>query len=55
MQTLLLLSDWKSGICHRKAPLRMLYVMTLTYIFKVKNFEREYLENDESYRKKAEV
>ena len=32
-------SDGKSGICHRVAPPLMLYVMTLTYIFKVTNFE----------------
>ena len=38
MQTLLLLSVMKSGICHRMEPLRMLYVMTLTDIFKVTIF-----------------
>ena len=39
MQTLLLPQDRKSGICHRMVPLRMLYIMTLTYIFKITNFE----------------
>ena len=39
MQTLLLPSDLKSGICHRMAPLRMLYVTILTYSFKVTNSE----------------
>ena len=38
-QTLLLSLHRKSGICHRMAPLRMLYVMILTYIFIVTNFE----------------
>ena len=38
MQTLLLPSDRKLGICYRMAPLRMLYIMTF-YIFKVTNFE----------------
>ena len=38
-QTLPLPSDRKSGIWHGTAPLWMLYVMTLTYIFKVTNFE----------------
>ena len=28
----------KSGICHRMAPLQMLFVMTFTYIFKVIHF-----------------
>ena len=28
-----------SLICHQMAPLRMLYIMTLTYIFKETNFE----------------
>ena len=36
-QTLLLPSDRKSDICHRMATLQMLYVMTMTYIFKVMN------------------
>ena len=31
-QTLLLSSDRKSCICHRMAPVRMLYIITLTYI-----------------------
>ena len=39
MQTLLLPSDRKSGICQRTAPLQMLHIVTLTYIFKVTNFE----------------
>ena len=38
-QTLVLPLDRKSDNWNRMAPLRMLYVMTLTYIFKVKNFE----------------
>ena len=29
----------ESGICHRITPLRMLYIVTLTYIFKVTNSE----------------
>ena len=37
MKTLLLPSDRKSDISHRMAPLRMLYILTLTYIFKVTN------------------
>ena len=39
MQTLILPKDKKSGIYHRMAPLRMLYIITLTYIFKVTNSE----------------
>ena len=39
MQTLLLLSDRKSGVCNRMVPVRMLSIMTLTYIFKVTKFE----------------
>ena len=39
MHTLLLSSDTKSVICHRMALLRILYIMPLTYIFKVTNFE----------------
>ena len=39
MQTLLLPSDRKSGILHRKEPLQMLYIMNLTCIFNVTNFE----------------
>ena len=35
----LLPSDRKPNIRHWMAPLRMLYVMILTYIFKVTNFE----------------
>ena len=31
-------SHKKSSICHRMAPLQMLYVMSLTNIFKVTNF-----------------
>ena len=38
-QTLLLPLDRKSCICHRMAPLQMLYIMTITYIFKVTKFE----------------
>ena len=34
-QTLLLVSDMKLGNSHRMAPLRMLYIVTLTYIFSV--------------------
>ena len=30
---------------HRMRPLRLLYIMTLTYIFKVTNLKCEYLEN----------
>ena len=40
MQTLLLPSDRKSGICHRMAPLRILYILTFTNIFKVTNYEK---------------
>ena len=36
-QTLLLPSDRRSSICHRMMQMRMLYVMTLTYISKVTN------------------
>ena len=39
MQTLLLSSDRKSGIFHQMTPLQMLYIMTLTYVFKVINCE----------------
>ena len=39
MQTLLLPSDRKSGICNRMVPLRMLSIMTLSYIFKVTKFD----------------
>ena len=39
MQTLLVPSDRKSGICNRMVPLRMLSIMTLSYIFKVTKFE----------------
>ena len=39
MQTLLLSSDMKPGICHRMTSLRMLYITTLTYTFKIMNFE----------------
>ena len=38
MQTLLLPSDRKSG--PGIAPLQMLYIMALTYIFKIANFEK---------------
>ena len=38
-QTFLLPRDMKSYICHRMAPLRMLYIMTLTCSFKVTKFE----------------
>ena len=37
MQTLLLSSDRKSGISHRMVPVLILYITTLTYIFKVTN------------------
>ena len=37
-QTILLLSDRNFGIFYRMAPLWMLYILTLTYIFKVTNF-----------------
>ena len=39
MQTLLLPSHRKPCILLRMAPLRMLYITTLTYIFKVTNFD----------------
>ena len=39
MQTLLLPSDRKSDICQRMAVLQMLYIMTLTHVFEVTNFE----------------
>ena len=39
MQTLLLPSARKSCICHRMAPLGMLHIVTLIYIFKVTNSE----------------
>ena len=39
MQTLLLSSDRKSGICYRMGPLRMLHIVTWTYIFQVTSFE----------------
>ena len=32
-------SDKKSGICHGMVPPRILYIMILTYIFHIKNFE----------------
>ena len=38
-QALLLPPDGKSDVCHRMVPPRMLYIMTLTYISKVMNFE----------------
>ena len=38
-QTLLLPSYRKSCVCYPMAPLQMLHVMTLTYIFKVTKFE----------------
>ena len=38
-QILLLQSDRKSDICQRVTSLQMLYIRTLTYIFKVMNFE----------------
>ena len=37
-QTVLLPSDRNSGICHQMAPLRMLYIVTLTYIFNATQF-----------------
>ena len=39
IQPLLLPSDRKSCICHLMAPLQMLYIVTMTYIFKVTKFE----------------
>ena len=39
MPTFQLPSDRKTGICRRMAPLRILNVMTLIYIFTVTNFE----------------
>ena len=44
-QLLLLPPDKKSRICHRMAPLQILYVVTLTYIIKVKKLKCEYLKN----------
>ena len=38
-QTMEVPSDRKSCICHRMAPLQKLYVITLTYIFKVTKIE----------------
>ena len=32
------MTDRKSGICHRMAQLRKLYIVTMTYIFKVTKF-----------------
>ena len=46
MQILLLPSDRKSGNCHRMAPLRKLYVMTLTYIFKFNFYGGWYLPSN---------
>ena len=46
LQILLFPSDSNAGICHRVAPLRVLYIITLTYIFKVTNYE--YVENGET-------
>ena len=37
-QTLPLPSDMKSGISHRIAPLRLLYIVILTYIFKITKY-----------------
>ena len=49
MQTLILLpKDRKSGIFHRMVPQQMLYIMTLTYIFKVTKFEMWIIGNGES-------
>ena len=39
MQTLLLPSDRKSGICNRMVPVWIMSIMTLTYIFKIMKFE----------------
>ena len=39
MQTFLSPSDRKAGICLWTAPLRMLYIITLTYFYKESNFE----------------
>ena len=39
ISSLLSQSDRKPGFCHRMAPLQMFYIMTLTYSFKVTNFE----------------
>ena len=38
MRTLLLSSERKSAICHRMVPLQILYIMTLTFIFKFNYF-----------------
>ena len=38
MQTLLLLSNRKPGICYRMKPLRTLYIMKLIYILNVTDF-----------------
>ena len=48
MQILLLSFDRKSSIYHWIASVQILYIMTLSYIFKATNFECEYLENGES-------
>ena len=40
-------------IRHRMASLQMLYLVTVTEIFKVKHLKRCYLENGENYRKNA--
>ena len=37
-KNLLLPADRVSGICFRMAPLLLLYILILTYIFKVNNF-----------------
>ena len=39
IQTLLMPSARKSGVCHLLELLQILYIMTLTYIFKFTNFE----------------
>ena len=51
IQILHLSSHRQSGICHRMQSLRILYVMTVTYIFKSTNSKCEYLENVESWLK----
>ena len=39
MQRLKFPSDKKSSCCHRMVLLRMFYVQTMIYIFKITNFE----------------
>ena len=51
MQILLLPSYRKSGILHRLMPLWLLYIMTLTNIFKITNFEMWISRKRDSYDK----